>query len=934
MRLFRFGVIGALVGALVFTGGVSAAQTQKKPSTTGAQDVALANPNLKFVPDELLVRFKPGATAEARAAALAAHGATVKQSLAVPDVRLVKLPHGKDVHAAAAALGARPEVLYAEPNWIYHAAATPNDPRYGQLWGLNQASDADIDAPEAWDITTGTASTVVAVVDTGVAYDHNDLSANIWANPGEIADGLDNDGNGKIDDSRGWDFYDNDNDPRDLAGHGTHVSGTIGGRGNNAVGVTGVNWNVSIMPVRVLGPTGSGTNAQVTSGFAYAAAEGAKVVNASLGCAGCFSQSMKDAIDAAPNTLFVVAAGNDGDDNEAVPHYPCNYTSSNLICVAATTQTDALADFSDFGTTSVDLAAPGTDIMSTWLAYDTLFSDGFESATLSPVWTSDGTNNSWATSTARFTAGTRSGTDSPNGSYLANTDSWIRTTNATSFAARTGCEALYDMQLETQYGSDSLDIEAATSSAGPWTWINGWWGTTSGLFYNFDSDLSAFNGQASVYLRFRLRADAGAEFDGAWLDQVKIRCLSATYDADDFNAISGTSMATPHVAGVAGLIFAKNPTATVADVKAALLASGDPLASLSGKTVSGARLNAFNALSRFCGGKLVTIFGTPGNDSLVGTGGDDVIAGLGGQDTINGGGGNDRICGGSGNDSLRGAAGADSLNGDDGVDTLDYSSAPSAIGASMETHTAWGGEGSDSFTGMENLTGSGFADTVVADAGPNVLSGGDGNDTLRGGAGNDTLAGGNGFDIADYNGAGGSVTATLAGSATGGAGSDSLSGFESIVGSPFADTITGDGFANTLVGGAGNDTIWAGGGNDHLRGGPGADAIHGEVGIDALDYATSPTAVTVSLLAGTASGGGGADTFDGMEYIFGSPFGDILTGSNEHNRIDGIDGNDQIFGLAGGDALFGSAGVDTIDGGLDVDKCVSGEVLTSCETTS
>ena len=162
----------------------------------------------------------------------------------------------------------------------------------------------------------------------------------------------------------------------DEEGHGTHVAGTIGARGNNALGVAGVNWNVKLLPVRVLGPEG-GTNADVTAGFAYAALQGARVVNASLG-GGDESLSMKAAIDAATNTLFVVAAGNEFANNETAPAYPCNYTSANLVCVAATTPTDDLAEFSNYGTTSVDLGAPGTGVVSTWIPYDAVFTDGFE----------------------------------------------------------------------------------------------------------------------------------------------------------------------------------------------------------------------------------------------------------------------------------------------------------------------------------------------------------------------------------------------------------------------------------------------------------------------------------------------------------------------------------------------------------------------------
>ena len=239
------------------------------------------------------------------------------------------------------------------------------------MWGLHNTgqtggtSDADIDAPEAWDISTGSVSVVIAVVDSGVDYTHPDLDANIWVNTGETSctDGIDNDGNGYIDDCRGWDFVNNDNNPMDDNDHGTHVSGTIAAEGNNGIGVTGVNWTAKIMPLKFLNKKGSGTTADAIEAILYANANGAHVINNSWG-GGAFSQALKDAIDASP-AVVVCAAGNDGVDNDATPHYPSSYTSVNLLSVAATDDTDILATFSNYGVTSVDLGAPGVSIYST-----------------------------------------------------------------------------------------------------------------------------------------------------------------------------------------------------------------------------------------------------------------------------------------------------------------------------------------------------------------------------------------------------------------------------------------------------------------------------------------------------------------------------------------------------------------------------------------
>ena len=272
-----------------------------------------------------------------------------------------------------------PLVSYVEPDFVIAPAAIPNDPSFGSLWGLNNSGqsggvvDADIDAPEAWDTTTGSRSVVIAVIDTGVDYTHRDLAANAWRNPGEIAgDGLDNDGNGFADDVFGWDFANRDANPMDDNGHGTHVAGTIGAVGDNGTGVVGVNWQVSIMALKFLTGSGSGSTSGAIGAINYATRMrrdfGVNVVatNNSWGGGG-FSASLRDAIEAGGRAgiLFVAAAGNDGTDNDGTPHYPSNYGDDAVISVAATDRSNRLASFSNFGATSVDVAAPGASITST-----------------------------------------------------------------------------------------------------------------------------------------------------------------------------------------------------------------------------------------------------------------------------------------------------------------------------------------------------------------------------------------------------------------------------------------------------------------------------------------------------------------------------------------------------------------------------------------
>ena len=565
MRLQSFVALIAFA-ALGGAGGAPAAGglLHGKPRTS----VAAAD----YIAGELVVRFKASADRVGRASVLRETGAERKRWLGVPGAELLALPHGMSVQEGVREFKGKRDVLYAEPNYVYQASAIPNDARFGELWGLNQAGDHDIDAPEAWDVTTGSSGVKVAVVDTGVAYDHPDLAQNMVP---------------------GHDFFANDNDARDEEGHGTHVAGTIGARGNNGIGVAGVNWTVSLMPVRVLGPTG-GTTASVTNGFAYAAANGAKVVNASLGGGG-YSQLMKDAIDAAAgSTLFVVAAGNDGEDNDDLPTYPCNYTSVNLICVAATSENDALADFSNFGAESVDLAAPGTDIVSAWPAYTALSTETFETD-MAGRWLAGGAPNTWARTNSAHAGGTSSVTDSPGGAYTANADNWLAKVGPTSFAERIGCQAAYNLRLDTEAGFDFLSVDSSTDNSS-WTPRGGWSGTTQGEFFPLETDLSAENGQSTVYVRFRLQSDETINDDGAYVDDVVLRCISTTYGADDYNSIQGTSMATPHVAGVAALVFAQHPTASVGQVRAAVLGSVDRVGGLSGVVATGGRLNACRAL--------------------------------------------------------------------------------------------------------------------------------------------------------------------------------------------------------------------------------------------------------------------------------------------------------------------------------------------------
>ncbi|MGL1937358.1 MAG: S8 family serine peptidase, partial [Fibrobacterales bacterium] len=261
-----------------------------------------------------------------------------------------------------------PQVNYVHPDWKVSLNATPNDESFDNLWGMHNTGQlggipgADISAVEAWDISTGSENVIIGVIDSGVDYLHPDLKDNMWVNVNEIPDnGIDDDGNGYIDDINGYDFYNNDADPMDDHNHGTHVSGTIAGKANNNIGVAGVMWKAKIMALKFISKDNEGSLEGAIAAINYATDMGAALTNNSWGGGG-YAPALEEAIAAGP--LFVAAAGNDNVDNDLFPHYPSSYDLDNIISVAASDRYDHRSDFSQWGLTTVDLAAPGSSIYS------------------------------------------------------------------------------------------------------------------------------------------------------------------------------------------------------------------------------------------------------------------------------------------------------------------------------------------------------------------------------------------------------------------------------------------------------------------------------------------------------------------------------------------------------------------------------------------
>ena len=358
----------------------------------------------EFNPREVIVRLRPEMTFEAFSKICRqSTGFSIKSrcsffgktSLLAGEILVLSLPENISVAQAIVGLNKDTRLQYAEPNYTLRLnpveprpyqspnqecikdLATTNDPKKDKLWGLdNQGQtggtrDADIDAPEAWDIGTGGSDQILAVIDTGIDYNHEDLKDNIWVNQKEIVgNGVDDDNNGFVDDIHGANLITGSGNPMDDQSHGTHVAGTIGAVGNNGKGVVGVNHKARIMALKFLGADGSGSTEDAIKAFMYAKMMGARVTSNSWGGGG-LSKALKDAMAADQNCLHVCAAGNGGpdgigDNNDSTPHYPSSYSKdlANVISVAATDHNDRLARFSNYGKT-VDIAAPGLNIYST-----------------------------------------------------------------------------------------------------------------------------------------------------------------------------------------------------------------------------------------------------------------------------------------------------------------------------------------------------------------------------------------------------------------------------------------------------------------------------------------------------------------------------------------------------------------------------------------
>lgn len=596
----------------------------------------------RYVPGEVLVKFRDEAPSSGIRSLNADVGAKELRAVSVQAgvIHQYKLDGALSVDEAIAQYQRNPAVEYAEPNYLYQLQAIPNDAQFSTLWGLHNigqavngtagTTDADIDAPEAWNISTGSPNVIIAVIDTGVAYDHPDLAPNIWTNPGERAgDGVDNDGNGLVDDVHGWDFLMNDNDPMDPVdlnsegnpGHGTHVAGIIAGVGNNGTGTTGIMWTARLMALKAGGVNRSLSTAAIIRAIHYAVAKGARVINASFGGSGC-SLAFYDAVRAANDAgvLLVAAAGNESEDNDNVSMFPATFGAAsvcggqskaalaNVIAVAATDQNDHLATFSNFGATTVHVGAPGIRINSTTPTANvtTVLLHHFDSNPIGLGYVFGGTRSTWGFTDFTSSSQPNSLTDSPTGSYQNHTDSFA-VGPVFSTEGQRGCRLDSRVRYQTELESDEVFADVSKNSGTTWQAIRGISGDSNNQFRPITwGDIA--DGAAGSRFRFRFVSDESLTFDGAYLDDIRVTCVAGLpSDTTDYQFFEGTSMATPYVAGLAGLLLSVNPNLSITELRSAILSTVDRKTSLSGKMLSGGRINARTALASVVANSTITV---------------------------------------------------------------------------------------------------------------------------------------------------------------------------------------------------------------------------------------------------------------------------------------------------------------------------------------
>lgn len=591
------------------------------PVTQAKKNKATQPISPKYKEGEVIVKYKSGIKKTTVNSLSSAQGFEVVRTYSKLTKKnlITVLKSTKTTQEMIKILKADPNVESVSPNYIRQLDATPNDPDFNQLWGMNNTgqtggvTDADIDAVEAWDATTGSSDVVVAVFDTGIDYTHTDLKENLWVNQGETPDdGIDNDGNGYIDDIYGYDFAsdtngNNDGDPLDVHGHGTHVSGTIGASGNDGFGISGVNWNVNIMALKIFPPGAGASDSDILEAIEYVQTmkvRGVNIVavNASYGGGGgsqddLMNEAIKGLGDA--GIIFCAAAGNDGADNDTEPHFPSSYNADNIISVAATDHNDDLPEWSNYGATSVDLAAPGSAILSTMkykVDYTPQAGDPYFN-TVDDVadWGQGGDGAAWAFSTTNVHSAPYSLTDSPDGNYPDDSFTYILPAASIDLTGMTnenlalGFWAALDLEEDWDY----LHIYFSADGGENWTMMESFTGESLAMQAYSVEIPDSFQTNDFLYL-FAVESDCCGNFDGVYIDDIGIGVGTRT--SDRYATWSGTSMATPHVTGAVAFMASTHHYENTSKRIQRILKSIDPLSSLDGKVLTGGRLNLNTAI--------------------------------------------------------------------------------------------------------------------------------------------------------------------------------------------------------------------------------------------------------------------------------------------------------------------------------------------------
>ncbi|HZJ28958.1 MAG TPA: S8 family serine peptidase [Solirubrobacterales bacterium] len=604
----------ALACAAALTWGAAGAAASVPASTGGVQGGA-AQGAPAYLPGEVVVRFRAASAPGVRAATLGAADAAGSDSVAgLPRARVVQLEPGSGgVKTAIDELNDRNAVAWAEPNYIGYTLAVPNDPFFadGSQWGLRNTGQAvpqvvggaiedrsgtagrDIKITGAWEEATGSDEVKVGIVDSGVLV-HEDLEDNLDLDlshdfrslPGVQADPT-----------------------ADASGHGTHVAGIVGAVGDNGLGVAGVNWETSLVSIQSMDGR-NGSSADVAAGLAYAGQLGLPVVNASLG----FNQpsrAIADAIRLAKGTLFVVAAGNEGNDNDAEdqPTYPCTFPFENLICVAATGNVGDLASFSNWGEESVDLGAPGNEIMSTVPEYVSDVHDfpTTQASIEGEDWETGPPAQEWESQEAEIDGDTldvlASNPEPGGGGGIPDGVNNHITSYHFPLVGRRGCVVTgsYDADLgEDEQGNVEALLVFEASHNNGLTWERIGIINESTEEEDWPEFLYPLKADGQEFVRFRMRLYGGQITEdphpgGVRIVDPHVRCLDDE-SAGGYVTENGTSMASPFVAGAAALLLSEYPNSSVKEVREALLETTTDRNALQGKTVTGGTLNVAAAL--------------------------------------------------------------------------------------------------------------------------------------------------------------------------------------------------------------------------------------------------------------------------------------------------------------------------------------------------